>query len=115
MYTPLGGRFNSYALCALWARLGVRNSHQQGWPARKVALRNVQYAKTGISYPTAREWQLRSAPLFADVRWAEAAYVEATRPVSTVSRLIAPALAVPGIQWLYRGMHTRVLVLGRPR
>lgn len=115
MYMPFGGRFNSYALCALWARLGIRNAHQQGWPARKVALRNAQYAKTGISYPTAHEWQLRSAPLFADVRWAEAAYVKATRPVSTASRLIAPALAVPGVQWLYRGLHTRVLVLGRPR
>jgi SAM-dependent methyltransferase len=115
MYTPLGGRFNSYWLCLLWARLGIRSPHQQGVPAGDVALHNTQYAKTGISYPTAREWKLRSTSLFADVRWAEAAYIEATRPVSPVSRVVAPLLSLPGMQWLYRGLHTRVLVLGRPR
>lgn len=115
MYTPLGGRFNSYALCALWARLGIRNEHQRDLPPREVALRNAQYAKTGISYPTAREWSLRAARLFADVRWAEAAYVEATRSVSAISRRVAPALEVPGVQRLYRGLHTRVLVLAEPR
>ncbi len=115
MYTPLGGRFNNYALCALWAWLGIRNSHQKGLPAREVALRNTQYAKTGISYPTAREWRLRSTPLFADVRWAESAYIEATKPVSAVSRLVGRAIAVPGVESLYRGLHTRVLVLAQPR
>lgn len=115
MCTPLGGRFNSLWLCALWAWLGIRNEHQAGQSARAVALHNVQYARTGISYPTAREWELRSAPLFADMRWAESAYIAATKPVSRVSRLVAPALLVPGAQCLYRGLHTRVLVLGRPR
>lgn len=115
MHTPFGGRFNSYWLCALWARLGIRSVHQHDVPAREVALHNTQYAKTGISYPTAREWELRSRALFEDVGWAEAAYVEATRPVSRISRLISPALSVPGVQWAYRGLHTRVLVLGRPR
>ncbi len=95
MLTPLGGRFNSFALCALWARLGIRNVHQQGLGAREVALANAQYAKTGISYPTAREWRLRSAAAFATVRWEEGAYIEATRPVSRVSRLVAPARVVP--------------------
>jgi SAM-dependent methyltransferase len=115
MYTPLGGRFNSYWLCVLWARLGIRSAHQHGVPAGDVALHNAQYAKTGISYPTAREWVLRSEPLFANVRWAEAPYVEATQPVSRVSRLVAPAMSLPGVESLYRGLHTRVLVLGRPR
>ena len=115
MYTPFGGRFNNYALMALWARLGIRNEHQQGLGATEVALRNVQYAKTGINYPTAREWRLRSESLFADVRWAERAYIEATRPISTVSRFVAPLLAVSGTEALYRGLHTRALVLARPR
>ena len=115
MYTPLGGRFNGWWLCVLWARLGIRSAHQRGLPASSVALHNAQYAKTGISYPTAREWELRSAPLFAEVGWAERPYIEATRAVSPVSRLVAPARSLPGMQWLYRGLHTRVLVLGRPR
>ena len=115
MYTPLGGRFSGYWLCALWAALGIRNGHQQGLAAREVALRNAQYAKTGISYPTAREWSLRSSPLFAEVRWAESAYIEATKTVSAVSRIIARAIGFPGIESLYRGLHTRVLVLAQPR
>lgn len=115
MYTPLGGRFNSYAICALWARLGIRNNHQHGLSAHEVALRNVQYAKTGISYPTAHEWRLRSDPLFDDVRWAEAAYIEATTSISAVSRLVSRVIAIPGAESAYRGLHTRVLVLARPR
>lgn len=115
MLTPLGGRFNSYWLCLLWAHLGIRNVHQNDLTAGEVALRNAQYAKTGISYPTAREWELRGGALFDEVRWAERAYVDATRPVSRVSRLVAPALRVPGAASVYRGLHTRVLVLGRPR
>jgi SAM-dependent methyltransferase len=115
MYTPLGGRFNSYWPCLLWARLGIRSPHQHGLPAGEVALENVQYSKTGISYPTAHEWELRSAPLFADVGWAETAYIEATRPMSPVSRLVGPLRSLPGMARLYRGLHTRVLVLGRPR
>lgn len=115
MNTPLGGRFNGWWLSVLWARLGIRSPHQRGRTAAAVALHNAQYAKTGISYPTAREWELRSAQLFAVVRWAERAYIEATQPVSRVSRLVAPLLAVPGMEALYRSLHTRVLVLGQPR
>jgi SAM-dependent methyltransferase len=115
MHTPLGGRFANLWLCALWARLGIRNEHQPQMPARDVALRNVQYAKTGVNYPTAREWTLRSTPLFAEVAWGEAAYIAASTAVSRVSRLVAPALRLPGVVWLYRGLHTRVLVLRRPR
>jgi len=115
MKTPFGGRFNSYALVALWARLGIRNEHQQGLGATEVALRNVQYTKTGISYPTTREWRLRSQALFAEVLWAERAYIEAMQATSTISRFVAPLRAAPGIERLYRGLHTRVLVLARPR
>lgn len=114
IYTPLGGRFNGYWPCLLWARAGIRNEHQQGMPAHEVALRNAQYAKTGINYPTAREWRLRSAALFASVQWAEAAYVEGTRDVSPVSRLVCPLVSLPGAAALYRALHTRVLVLGHP-
>lgn len=112
MYVPLGGRFNSFAVMALWARLGIRNGFQRGLPATEVALRNVQYAKTGISYPTAREWRLRGEALFAEVRWAERSFIEATQGVSRVSRCVHPFVRVPGISSAYRAFHTRVLVLG---
>jgi SAM-dependent methyltransferase len=114
MRTPFGARFNSFPLMLLSARAGIRNVHQQGLAPTEVALRNAQYAKTGISYPTAREWRLRSEPLFGDVRWAEAAYVHATRPISRVSRRAARVIDLPGIASIYRTFHTRVLVLTRP-
>jgi SAM-dependent methyltransferase len=108
---PFGGRLQSYWTLRLWAALGLRNEFQGDMPARDVALSNVQYCKTGISYPTAHEWELRARPLFARVGWDEATFVRATAPVSRASRLLAPMCRVPGAQLLYRGLHTRVLVL----
>lgn len=113
IHTPFGGRFNgSFTLFRLWALLGIRNEFQQGLSATEVALRNVQYARTGISYPAAAEWQLRAEPLFRDVQWAERPYVEATAAgISRLSRTVRPLVGLPGATRLYRGLHTRVLVL----
>jgi SAM-dependent methyltransferase len=113
MLVPFGGRFQSFALMRAWARLGIRNGFQRELSATDTALANVHYAKTGINYPTAVEWRLRARALFSSVQWAEREYVRATRQVSAVSLLVAPLLALPGIGWCYRGLHTRVLVLRR--
>lgn len=78
-----------------------------------MALRNTQYAKTGISYPTIHEWELRAKSLFDRVLWAEVHFVEATRSTSRASGLVAPIIRIPGVAQLYRGFHTRVLVLER--
>lgn len=113
MLVPFGGRIQSYWVLRLWAALGLRNGFQRGMPATDVALANTQYCKTGISYPTAHEWRLRARPLFTQVGWDEATFVRASRPVSRVSRALAPLMPVPGIERVYRGLHTRVLVLRR--
>jgi SAM-dependent methyltransferase len=113
MFVPFGGRFQSYWTLRLWAALGVRSGFQREMSAREVALSNVQYCKTGLSYPTAHEWSLWARPLFSRVGWDEATFVRATRTVSRASRLFAPFLAVPGAERAYRGFHTRVLVLER--
>lgn len=112
MYTPFGGRlFQNYWSMRLWAELGIRAPVQEGWSAERTALSNVQYCKVGISYPTAREWMMRARPHFPQVGWDEATFIRASRPVSGVSRLVAPLLGAPGVRTLYRGLHTRVLVL----
>jgi SAM-dependent methyltransferase len=111
MYIPLGGRVQNYWALRLWAALGIRSDHQQGVGAREVALQNSQYCKTGISYPSAHEWELLARPLFKRVGWDESTFIRATQPVSKVSRLFAPWLSVPGVERLYRTIHTRVLVL----
>src|SRR5439155_9731269 len=97
----------------LWASLGLRNEFQREQSATQVALSNVKYCKTAISYPTAHEWDLRARPLFSSVGWDERSFIRATRPVSRFSRLYAPLLRVPGAERIYRGLHTRVLVLHR--
>jgi SAM-dependent methyltransferase len=109
---PFGGRFQTYWPMRLWAALGIRSDFQHGLPATEVALRNVQYCKTGISYPTAREWELLAQPLFKRVSWDEASFIRATAQVSRPSRLYKPLLRVPGAAPAYRAFHTRVLVLG---
>jgi SAM-dependent methyltransferase len=108
---PLGGRFQSYWTFRTWAALGLRNEFQRDMPSTEVALINVQYCKTGVSYPTAHEWELRARPLFSHVGWDEATFVRATAGISRASRLLAPLLRVPGAELAYRGLHTRVLVL----
>jgi SAM-dependent methyltransferase len=113
MLVPFGGRFQSFTLMRMWARLGIRNSFQRGLPATTTALANTQYAKTGISYPTATEWELRAAALFSAVEWSEPAYIRGSRHVSRLSRLLARVADAPGLQRCYRTLHTRVLVLRR--
>jgi SAM-dependent methyltransferase len=115
MLVPLGGRFQSFSTLRLWAHLGIRNSWQQGLSPTEVALANVQYCKTGTSYPTAREWTLRAEQLFTTVGWAERHFVAASTDVSRVSHALAPVSKLPLVERVYRGFHTRVLVLGRPR
>jgi SAM-dependent methyltransferase len=115
MHVPFGGRFQSFHVMRLWARLGLRNSFQRGRPSGEVALVNVQFCKTGVSYPTAREWTLRAEPLFEQVDWAERHFIDASTQISRVSRLLAPFSGGRLVPYLYRGFHTRVLVLGRPR
>jgi SAM-dependent methyltransferase len=113
IFVPFGGRFQSFALMRLWALLGIKNTFQRRMPATDVALVNTQYCKTGLSYPTAAEWRLRSKKLFAQVGWGERHFIRASRPVSGVSRKVAPFIAFRGVVWAYRGLHTRVLVLRR--
>jgi SAM-dependent methyltransferase len=113
MYVPFGGRFQSFALMRLWAALGIRNSLQRGLAPIDVALGNVQYAKTGIHYPTTREWEHRAQRLFSHVEWVERHYLRATRDVSRVSRITCRVIRVPGAETAYRTLHTQALALIR--
>lgn len=115
IFTPFGGRFMNLRLARLWARLGIRNGFQRDLDPTEVALHNVQYAKTGINYPTSREWELRSGRWFGDVSWSEPAYVEATAAgISRLSGLVRPVIRAPLADRMYRALHTRVLVLRQP-
>ena len=111
VFVPFGGRIHNYAWFRLWAALGIRNRYQKESAADAVALTNVQYARTGISYPTAREWLDIAKQGGFDAEWAERPYIEATAELSGLSRRLAPIAGLPGLVKAYRGLHTRVLVL----
>jgi len=113
MSVPLGGVLQSYLLMRLWAALGIRNTHQGNMTPTELALSNVQFCRSGVSYPSAHEWELRAQHLFRRVRWDEATFVRALAPLSRASRLAAPWMSIPGVPSLYRTFHMRVLVLHR--
>jgi SAM-dependent methyltransferase len=111
IHVPLGGRIQNYWAMRLWAALGIRNEFQGALSPSEVALSNAQFCKTELSYPTAHEWELLARPLFEHVGWDEATFIRATEDSSRLSRLLGPLLRVPGSGRVYRGLHTRVLVL----
>jgi SAM-dependent methyltransferase len=110
IFTPFGGRFQHPALISLWARLGIRNSFQRGLSAAETAVRNVEYSRYGINYPTKREISQAFGRHFSRVEFVERDFVIATRNVSRASRLLAPVISWSVIESLYRGFHTRVVL-----
>lgn len=110
MFTPFGGRFQQKPLIALWAKLGIRNSFQKDLNANEVATRNLEYSQVGINYPTKREISDSFHRHFNEVHFVEKEFVDATRGVSWVSRRLAPSMSIPGMESIYRGFHTRVVL-----
>ena len=111
MYTPLGGRFNGYWPCLLWALAGIRNEHQQGMPPREVAMRNVQYGQNGNQLSDRTRVAAAQRDALRLRAMGRGGIREGTRNVSPVSRLIHPLIRLPGAASAYRALHTRVLVL----
>jgi SAM-dependent methyltransferase len=112
MFTPLGGRFQNPAILKIWASLGIRNSFQQGLGAAETAERNRIYSLSGINYPTAKQIEAAFRHHFHDVRFVERDFVVASKGVSRASRLAGAFIGIPGVEALYRGLHTRAVLAG---
>lgn len=110
MYTPLGGRFQHPCLFQLWAKLGIHNEYQREFSSAETAQSNARYSRTGINYPTKRQIKSAFSRHFAQVEFVEAEFVAATREVSRVSALMSPLMRLPGVEAIYRGFHTRVIL-----
>jgi SAM-dependent methyltransferase len=115
IFTPFGGRFQHPAIISLWAHLGIRNSFQKGLPASQTAARNLTYSRTGINYPPKREISLAFGRHFKRVEFVERDFVAALREGSRLSGLLAPVISWPGVEALYRGLHTRVVLARKLR
>lgn len=116
IFVPFGGAIQNSGWLSLWAALGVRNGFQRGMSAADVAARNRDYCANGIHYLDRDAidglWRER----FRQVDHVEAAFIESTRAVSTVSRYVHPLVtALPALVGLYRLAHTRVVLARQPR
>jgi SAM-dependent methyltransferase len=115
IFTPFGGRFQHPAIISLWAHIGIRNSFQRGLPAKETATRNLTYSRAGINYPTKGEIVQAFSQCFGHLEFIEREFVAATQDVSRLSGLLNPVISCLGVEALYRGFRTRVLLARKLR
>lgn len=114
IYVPFGGALQSRAWLSMWAYLGIRNEFQHGRSPDDVVQANRRYCREGLAYWTRPELESQWAAHFDDVRFAEPMFVEATRDVSRVSRIVDPMVKMlPPLLGLYRHFHSRVIFATR--
>ncbi|MCG8547038.1 MAG: class I SAM-dependent methyltransferase [Alphaproteobacteria bacterium] len=115
IHVPFGGAIQSRPWLSFWAHMGVRNEFQAGLSAQETASRNAAYCETGIHYLTSAAIERLWWRHFASVAFADRAFLQATRDVSTVSRVALPlAKALPALLPLYRTFHTCVVLARGP-
>lgn len=115
MFVPFGGAIQARCWISLWARLGIRGGGQRNLTAREVVSDNLAFCATGIRYLDFEDIDALWRNRFACVEYAEPAFIESTRHVSTVSRIMHPLIkALPGFLGLYRFAHTRVVLARKP-
>ena len=114
---PFGGAIQSSWWMALWARLGVRSELQKGRDAPSVIESNLHFCANNLNYPSTgaieRHWRAQ----FESVIFAEKAFIDGSRPISRLSRLAYPLVAVvpPLALALYRAAHTHVVLARKPK
>lgn len=109
---PFGGRFQHPLWLKASAAVGIRGRHQKGMTAAEAAQNSDHFLRTFTHYPTQRQIERWAGRYFSEVRFAEPAYIEATKDVSRVSQQVLPLVRrVPELAALYRGLHYRALVL----
>ena len=111
IYVPFGAAFKSYGYYFFWALLGIRNEYQKGKSASDVARINQNYAKTGLNYPSNREIDRMFSKCFDSFRSDEIAY---TKHSPGRSGALYPLLKrFPFLAYLYRQLHTRIVLVGK--
>lgn len=115
IFVPFGGAIQTRRWLSFWARMGIRNGFQHDLSVQEIASRNLAYCKSGIRYPDFNTIDNLWRNEFASVDYSERAFLEGTRHVSTVSRIVCPlAKVLPGLLGLYRTFHTRVVLARHP-
>jgi ubiquinone/menaquinone biosynthesis C-methylase UbiE len=107
---PLASVIRWYAWLLVWARLGVRAPHQRGLNARTVAKQNERFLAERTNYLSRRRYLQLASERFANVAFAEEAFVRGQHPA--IGRVLS---MVPGFWTVYSAVRFRVLLASRPR
>ncbi len=76
LHVPLAALFQSSAYLSIWARLGIRNEHQQGMTWQETTRYNVEWLKTNVNYVTARQIEHDAMQTFGNIQFPHRSYVK---------------------------------------
>jgi SAM-dependent methyltransferase len=103
----------------LWAKLGIRNEHQQGMDAASVVLRNRWMNQNNMFYPRHREYRRWVTATFGNCSFPNALFVEHYPPRATWKKAIWDAVRslglFPLIGWIRGRFKMGLLVAIRER
>jgi ubiquinone/menaquinone biosynthesis C-methylase UbiE len=108
---PLGSFIQSAGWIGMWARIGVRATHQRGLSARVVGAQNARYLAERTNYLSRRHYIRLARRHYARSAFVERDWllVSARRPaVKVVARL---AKIIVPIAWAYDALYFRVMLL----
>jgi SAM-dependent methyltransferase len=115
---PFGGAITWHWYYLFWSILGIKGAdYHVGKSAKEQARMNWEFSRTAMNYLTKKEIEYFARQSFASIHFAEKEFVESTSSSSKISRLVFRLSKVfPPIIPIYRGLHTKVLVLsGYPK
>lgn len=112
MYVPFGSVLKSRSWMHCWAALGIRRRGDKGLSAKETAEFNYEYARTRINYLSGGEIDRLLSSVFGRYSYEEVAFVKWSK--GRASKLHRPMTLIPGLAWLFRQFHTRVIYCTKP-
>lgn len=111
-YVPLATVIQSRAWLLFWARIGIRNEHQQHKSASEVAALNYEYLKHQTTYYRRREVLGQARRAFPNARFLERELL-ATRPGRRARTMARAAHHLPALAAFWCETRGRALLLAR--
>ena len=109
---PFGGKIHPMALLRVWVKLGLARERET-MTTRQLAEWYARYFVTDVNYISVCQMEKLCEPYFSNLWWVEKEWVRASLSQSRASSAIRPYIDLPGVSALYRGVHTRALLLQR--
>lgn len=109
---PFGGAIKTFSYFNFWTHLGFKAADAPpGLPARYHARRYWEESRTNLHYLSHPELKFYASMFFEKVDFMEREFVSAAAPMSRVSAVANRLMPLPSFEFLYRHLHTKVMVL----